>query len=56
MINEAQKIIEKLDSISSDLNFIKKHVVDVDLVLTEEDMDSLDQSEIDFKEGKTKRL
>ncbi len=56
MTTEVQRIIEKLNSISSDLDYIKKHVVDVDLVLTEEDLDSLDQAEKDFKQGKTKRI
>jgi len=56
MTTEVQRIIEKLNSISSDLDFIKKHVVDVDLVLTEEDLDSLDKAENDFKQGKTKRI
>ena len=52
-----------LETIHNDLEFLKKkimeieeHIVDVDVVLTDEDVESLSEAEDDFKKGKTKRL
>ncbi len=56
MGNETRLILEKLEDIKSELDYIKKHLVDVDIVLTEEDIDSLKDAESDLKEGKTMRL
>ncbi len=56
MTSEINVIIEKLNHIETDLHFIKQHISDVDLVLTQEDMDSLRKAEQELKEGKTKRL
>ena len=56
MTNEDKQILEKLDAIKLELDYIKKHIVDVDAVLTEEDMDSLKEAEKDLKAGRTKRL
>jgi len=36
-----RQISEELKAIKSDLEFIKKHMVDVDSLLTEEDFESL---------------
>jgi hypothetical protein len=52
-----------LETIHKDLEFLKKevseikeHIVDVDVVLTEDDIESLKEAEKDFSDGKTKRL
>ncbi len=52
---EAQQIMEKLNHIQSDLNFIKEHINDVDLVLMDDDIESLQKAEEDLKAGKTTR-
>lgn len=56
MATQVQAIIEKLNHIQTDLNFIKSHLTDVDLVLTDDDLDALHQAERDLKRGTTKRL
>ena len=53
---ETQKIFDKLEHIESDLNYIKKHISDVDLILTDDDLSSLHEAEEDLATGKTKRL
>ena len=47
---------EKLDEIKTELDYIKEHMVNVDIVLTDEDIESLDEAEKDLKSGRTKRL
>ncbi len=49
-------ILDKLDSIKEELDYIKSHVVDLDVVLTRDDLEALKEAEEDFKRGKTKRL
>lgn len=56
MTLQVQEIMEKLNHIQSDLNFIKGRLADVDLVLTDEDVDALQEAEEDLRKGKTKRL
>ena len=51
-----EQIISKLQHIESDLSFIKKHIQDIDLVLTDDDVEALKEAEADLKVGKTKRL
>jgi hypothetical protein len=53
---EIKQIMDKLDNITSELGFIKEHITDVDLVLTEDDLDSIQEAERDIKLRKTKRL
>lgn len=48
--------MEKLDEIKAELDEIKGKMADVDVVLTEDDVESLKAAEKDLKEGKTKRL
>lgn len=50
---ETVNIMEKLDSIQSELDFIKEHMVDVDTILTEEDKIDLGQARNEFEQGKT---
>ena len=54
MASETRQILDKLDRIQSELAFIKKQMVDI--MLTDEDIQALKESEIDFKKGKTTRL
>ena len=37
--------VEKLSAIQSDPNYIKKHMVDIDTILTDEDEEALQQEE-----------
>lgn len=50
---ETVTIMEKLNSIQSELDFIKEHMVDVDTILTEEDKIDLAQARNEFEQGKT---
>lgn len=56
METETQQIMRKLDHIQSDIKYLKNHMTDIDLVLTEDDELALRQAESDLKAGKTKRL
>ena len=56
MITEAKQILEELRAIRNDLDYLKEHIIDVDLVMTDEDVKSLREAEKNLKEGKTKRL
>lgn len=56
MKTEIQQIVNKLDTIKGDLDYIKKHLVDVDAVLTDDDIEALREADEDFKARKTKRL
>ena len=53
MENE-QLIIDKLDLLKQEVDFIKEHIVDV--TLTQDDIESLGEAEEDLKKGRTKRL
>ncbi len=55
-MNETKQIMGKLDEIKVELDYIKEHLVDVDTVMTEDDISSLEEAEKDLLEGKTKRL
>jgi len=56
MPTELQQIMNKLDHIESDLTYIKKHISDVDLVLTDDDQEAIKEAKKDLVAGKTKRL
>ena len=56
MEKETKQILEKLEEIKSELNYIRGHMVDLDTVLTDDDIESLKEAEKNLKEGKTKRL
>ena len=49
-------ILDKLNEIKSELDFIKKRMVDVDTILTSDDVESLKEAEEDLKKGKTVKL
>ena len=56
MVTETKQILEELRSIRTDLDYIKVHITDLDLVLTDDDIQSLKQANEDLKKGRTKRL
>ena len=56
MVPEMKQIVDKLDNIKGDLDYIKKHLVDVDAVLTDDDVEALKEADNDLKVGKAKRL
>jgi len=51
-----EKIVHELEAIRHDIEYIKKHIVDVDTVLTDNDMESLREADKDLLAGKIKRL
>ena len=53
MENE-ELIINKLDMLKREIDFIKEHLIDV--TLTQDDIDSLNEAEEDLRKGRTKRL
>ncbi len=55
MATESKVIMAKLDAISSQLEYIRTHIKDIDLVLTDDDLESLKEAEKDLQTGKTKR-
>lgn len=56
MESETKIILERLDEIKSELDYIKQHMADVDTVLTEEDAAALKEADDDFKKGRTVKL
>jgi len=53
MKNE-ELIINRLDALKQDMNFVKEHIIDV--TLTQDDINSLNEAEEEFKEGRTTPL
>ena len=53
MENE-ELIINKLDSLKIEIDFVKKHIIDI--TLTPDDISSLNEAEEDLRKGRTKRL
>jgi len=53
---ETKQILTRLNEIKSELHFIKGRLMDIDVILTDDDLASLEEAEKDFKRGKTKRL
>ena len=53
---EIQQIVKRLDNLQSDIDYIKKHLVDMDSVLSDDDINALEEAEKDLKAKKTKRL
>jgi hypothetical protein len=51
-----KQIIDKLDDIKSDLDYIKSHMADVDSIMTDDDLNSMIVAEQELKAGRTKRL
>lgn len=53
-MEKEELIINKLNLLKQEIDFIKEHIVDV--TLTQEDIDSLSEAEEDLRKGQTKRL
>jgi len=56
MTTETKMIMNKLNEIKSELDYIKSHIVDVDSVLTEDYMTALNEAEKDLQKGRTVKL
>ena len=56
MTTEIKQIMEKLDHIQTDIIYLKKHIIDLDLVLTDDDLEALSTAEKDFKLKRTLRI
>jgi hypothetical protein len=48
-----ETIFNELRSIRSDIDFIKKHMIDVDMILTKDEEKNLEKSIAEKKSGKT---
>jgi len=55
-MEETEQILNKLNEIKIEIEFIKEHMVDVDTILTPEEEKLLDESIENYKQGKTKSL
>ncbi len=53
MANGTKQIMEKLDEIKSELDEIKEHMLDADVILTEKEKVSLETAEKEYGAGKT---
>ena len=56
MEENSKNILEELRVIREDLHYIKKHMVDIDMFLTAEEENMLDDSLKEYIEGKTTSL
>ena len=56
MTETTKQIIKEIKALKFELKNIKKRMVDIDVVLTDDDTESIKEAERDLKEGKTKRL
>jgi len=56
MVNETKLILEELKEIKEDLRCLKGRVIDADLIVTDDDIESIKEAEEDLKKGRTKRL
>jgi len=51
-----QEIHQELKLIRGDLDYLKRHILDADVVLTDEERIAISQAEDDFKKGKLRKL
>lgn len=56
MTDENKQILKELREMRADIDYIKRHVIDADIILTSDDLESLEEAEKDFKEGKTRKI
>ena len=49
-------VLEELKSIKDDLQYIKENMVDVDMILTSDEVEILAESINEYKSGKTTKL
>ena len=53
MVTEAKQIVERLDVIKSELDYIKENMIPIDALLTEEDRDALVKAREEYKKRET---
>jgi len=53
---ENTQILQELKDIKKDLNYIKEHMVDADMIMTPEEEERFEESLQDLKEGRTTSL
>jgi hypothetical protein len=51
-----KQVFDELQSLKKDVNFIKKHMIDVDMILTEDDKKSMKEAEEEYAKGETTSL
>ena len=56
MTGETKLILEKLDVIKEELDYIKDHMVDVDTILRADDKAALEEARKECKKGETTSL
>ena len=56
MVMEVKLILDELKVMKAELDYIKEHMVDVDVILTPDEEERLDESLSDLKTGKTTSL
>ncbi len=56
MTEELNLVLEKLNEIKSELDYIKKHITDQDVLLDEDDLEAIRAGEKQRKEGTLKSL
>ena len=56
MASETAQILEELRNIRSGIDYLKTHLTDADVLMTDDDWESIRQAEIDLKTGKTKKM
>ena len=52
-MEDTANIREELKAIKEDLEYIKKHIVDADCIISEDDRKAIEQARIEYKKGKT---
>ena len=50
---QAEEILKRLSNIETRMNIIVEHVVDDDRVLSEDDLEAIEEAEKEYKEGRT---
>ena len=50
-----EQILNKLSKIESELRSLREHAIDMDIILTTDDLDALQKTENDLNNGRTKR-
>ncbi|MEK6860104.1 MAG: hypothetical protein AABX54_04795 [Nanoarchaeota archaeon] len=56
MINvehQNQEILRRLDKIQIDIDLLKTRMIDPDCILTEDDLEAINEAEKEYKEGRT---
>ncbi|HIH37464.1 hypothetical protein J4460_09035 [Candidatus Woesearchaeota archaeon] len=53
---ETQELMKVIEEMRDDIKYIKKHLIDPDSIMSEDDIACLEQARKDFKEGKTLSL